>query len=484
MKPNPEFKYKDCPDIPIIVELRDILKKYTYHNIRLDTIYKYQFMMDYKIGIYTQTKTSLLNIVLLRIYLLAKLLLVIFKRKPDTSMLEGSVLVETRGVERRLKGFWNPLIENQDNFKITLLSSPGIEDNVGKDQSVLFTSSLRGNFIHLYLWYFKNYRFIIHEIRKVCMKYNLNNNSPELIFNTILSSTLLIEQYHCLFEKQKPSAFVAMDDQYVFGAVISNLLNLYSVPTYTHIHGAFGKQTIAYFLPLNAKFAFCWGEYMKQLFINEGVGNDRLLVVGCQRTNIKSEISNDQISQLKTKIGIRNINLSKPVILFGFNVIITENWVNDLKSLVNKLTDTHQLICRLHPSSSFKDLRQFDIESTPELIISESAKIGLNEHIALAEFVIVDTSTIGFDALMQGKIVVILDSVIEIQTQDVLYDAIRVDAAILCRSVTEVIKFLNNHKKQMELKVNAKAFVSRYISSYGIDAAKNIINEVTNRINL
>jgi hypothetical protein len=72
----------------------------------------------------------------------------------------------------------------------------------------------------------------------------------------------------------------------------------------------------------------------------------------------------------------------------------------------------------------------------------------------------------------------VLDSNTELKTQDVMYDLLRANAAILCRSTKEVVEFLHSEKTQSDLRLNSANFVRNYISNYDEQAAVKIIEEI------
>jgi hypothetical protein len=380
----------------------------------------------------------------------------------------------------RLRGFWYPIFEKSPNrFKKTLvLSCNGIEQYVNDSKKIIYTSRLKGNALEVLKWDNKNRKFLQKQINAICAKHNLSKSSTFAIYNTILASVILIEQYHQLFKVDKPCGFLTIDDQHVHGAVICNILNSYNIPTYTQIHGAIGVQSMVDFIPINAKYVLCWGNYMKKLFLNEGVAESSLIVTGCQRARKQTKLSTESIYGIKRKIGITVNDLRKPIILFGFTRLITKNWIQDIIELKKGLGYEFQLTGRLHPSTTLSEVKEIKNVLGNEIIILESSDLKLKEHISIADYIIIDSSTLGFDALIQEKTVIVLDSNTELKTQDVMYDLLRANAAILCRSTKEVVEFLHSEKTQSDLRLNSANFVRNYISNYDEQAAVKIIEEI------
>ncbi len=84
----------------------------------------------------------------------------------------------------------------------------------------------------------------------------------------------------------------------------------------------------------------------------------------------------------------------------------------------------------------------------------------------------------GFDALLLGKDVIILDSAIDLKTQDVMFDVFQNGACYLCRTAKEVIGIIQNSDMIAKTRSNAKVFLEQYIYQFGDKAAKEIIRKV------
>jgi hypothetical protein len=470
--------YADRPELEIVLKIRKLLENICYRDIPISNVYRTKFISDYWAGLHTDKPVSNINIFLSRLYFLLKLFYVNLLKKTDYSFLKDRILVETFATEPRLKGFWFPLIEMDKNKSIVLIHCDNLESEIDPKQLILNAKLLGGNALHIINWHYGNFKRIKYILKKVEVEYGLNSCSANLIYNEILREVLIIEQYFTLFSKVRPKAFIAIDDQHVQGAVISQLLNIWEIPTYTHVHGAIGIHSMIDFTPLNAKYVFCWGDYMVNLYKQNGVDSKQLLKVGCQRSNVGVKYSENEINEFKNTLEISANNLHLPIVLFGFTRLITSNWISDILEISNQLSQEFQFLGRLHPSSSIQDLKQLNFELNGNLIISESSDLELAKHISVADFVIVDSSTMGFDALLLGKDVIILDSAIDLKTQDVMFDVIQNGACYLCRNAEEVIGIIQNNEIIAETRSNAKVFLEQYFYQFGDKAAKEIIRKV------
>jgi hypothetical protein len=470
--------YKDRPEIYLVFKLRKLLDSYQYKGIVLGKILRTRIISDYWSGYYTTNPKSKIGVFFFRFYLLGKIFLNFFRVQKNSGFLNNSILIETFDIENRLKGFWHPLIQNRGKDEIVLLECNNIEKYADTYQKILFFGRSIGNPISIIKWHLQNYLDLSKNINKICQDSGLNNTSSNVIYNEILRVILIIEQFSCLFAKNRPRAFIAIDDQHVNGAIICSILNKYNIPTFTHVHGAIGIQSMVDCVPLNSKFVFCWGDYMVDLYKQNGVDSKQLLKVGCQRSNVGVKYSENEIREFKNILGIPEKNLNLPTVLFGFTRLITSNWMLDILDISNQLSQKFQFLGRLHPSSSIQDLKQFHFELNENLIISESSDLELLKHISVADFVIVDSSTMGFDALVLGKDVIILDSAIDLKTQDVMFDVIQNGACYLCRNAEEVIGIIQNKELIAKTRCNAKVFLEQYFYQFGDKAAKEIIRMV------
>ncbi len=474
--------HKDRPEIEIFEELCLVLKKFSYRGISFDKIIKANFINDYWEGTFTEKKLSKRSILLTRLRLLIKIIILNIKKNGNIPDLNDTVLIETLSIESRLRGFWQPLTNAKCKLKFVLTYCGNIEQENTRSLPVLTPKFLKVKALSVFYWHVKNSSVLIKEIDTIAVNNNLSKLSSQIIYDTILNSVIIIDQYSHLFKENLPIGYITIDDQQLQASIICNILNTYNVPTFTFVHGAIGSKSMSYFTPLNSKYVFTWGTVMNRFYIDCGISSDRILTVGCQRSSAVQKFSMNDTALIKNKIGISLGSDYKPIILLGFTRLITEKWIDNLKYLKNKLAGKYVLICRLHPSLSKKDLIKYGLESSSDFLISESKDIDMDKLISVSDFVAVESSTIGFDALLHNKPVFVLESEKGFFYHAVLYDAILADAIIHCETADELVEKISGNLDMDILNANMNKFIYDYIKYYDQDAVDNIIKELEAKI--
>jgi hypothetical protein len=96
--------------------------------------------------------------------------------------------------------------------------------------------------------------------------------------------------------------------------------------------------------------------------------------------------------------------------------------------------------------------------------------------------VVVDSSTFGFDALLRGKPVAVLDPYAAPAFQEVMSDVVAAKGALYSRSphgLSEQIRtVLRDSGERAALQHEAEAFISRYVSALGDEATERIVSHL------
>lgn len=374
-------------------------------------------------------------------------------------------VVEAITEERRIKGFWLPVAEEIPKEKVLLLTE---NTNVYLNNKSKFNIHFLIEF-SLAEW-IKSRLFIINFILKN-FKVLYKKKSlfaplkPIHIINILILQISYVVKIKYLIKKHNPNGFLTFWDWYELGSAGSCVFKSSGLPSFTFIHGAAGEKSLREFVPLNADYIFSWGKYNTRSLINLGVTQTQILECGCQRMASFNDKKFNEIASIKNTI------------LILLTAIIDEYFTNDIVYVVNHYSKDYSIIVRLHPSTMINnlDIKLQNLNINFVTCNDETIEMSIGK----SEFIIVDTSTAGFDAINMDKPVFVIDSAPVQRAQDIMEDIVNYSAAIFCRSV---IDFDNNFQHYIvdeeyrrQLSLNRKRFVDDFILDTGAKATNNII---------
>jgi hypothetical protein len=481
---------KSRTDKDILNLLKTILRDDRYLDIPLANVIGANITLIYRQGLLTKKPRSKLRLVLIFIYLflikdivgyVLSICNITNQQKHDE--LTNKIIIEALSNESRLRGLWLPLAEKLGKENCILIVPRNDMVNEYSNFNVISINNLKLNrWFYSRLYFAKNYLKWYKKVKIIKKEYiYLNANFQIEIILTLLTQISLIEKTDWFCQKYHPKSYVSIWDWYYFGSVFCTVFKRYNIPTYTFVHGAIGKNSVDEFIPLNAQYVFTWGNYSSNLFIDNGISKERVLQVGIQRIKQCVTISELKIVEIKKRF---NINIEQKILLLAFTAVITESWKKDINRLFELLPD-YFFICRPHPSTELFVLAQFIPADKNHIMILSPEQLTLEKCISVSDVVVVDSSTAGFDAIVQNKPVFVLDSNQNSGLQDVMIDAIENNAAIHCKTVTKLINYLKSFDDDVsngidnDFNKSQKEFINNYIHAFDTDALNNILNILT-----
>jgi CDP-Glycerol:Poly(glycerophosphate) glycerophosphotransferase len=476
-------------DIDFLKELKILLKNERYSDILLTNVLGTNVTLTFWMGRLTQKPRKRYRLILLYLYFL--FIKDIFKyiksgfsksNSKDNTILTDKIIIEAQSHESRIKNLWFPVAKKLGKERCLVLTS--------NDQYTEYESEL--NYIHLdniklNNWLYSRFYILKNAIRwyrkigrlKLAFPFLNKRFRLEIILILIIQINN-IEKVEYFRKKYTPKSYVSIWDWYYLGSAFCSVLKKYRTPTFTFVHGAIGKNSMREFAPLNAQYVFTWGNYSSKLFLERGTPKDCIFSVGIQRIQKFKTKLESEVSKIKSTW---KINPDQTIILLAFTSVITDRWKNDIQQLFKLIPDFF-FICRPHPSTKLSLINQLIPSDKNNIIILTSKQISLEDCISISDLVIVDSSTAGFDAIIQEKPVFVLDSNEPPKFQDVMLDAIENEAAVLCKNVDELCGQLKNLEIQNgSISVFDKkrsAFVKDYIHAYGNEAVDNVIEILNN----
>lgn len=401
-------------------------------------------------------------------FLLADFINLVKLRNCNTGSLieKNTLFVEALSDEARVQGLWLPIVKEYESGKAVIIGEKrDIYDKYKNNYNVLvlrsfsFIKWLKSRFL-IINFIIKNFNFlfynkkVIHPLRSFDLV-----NIITLQINTILKFDWLIEKYN-------PKAFLTVWDWYDMGSAGTAAFKARGKLTFTFIHGAAGKEALKEFVPLNANYIFAWGRHNTKSLLELGVNADQILEVGCSRIKFSEHI------------GFKKSKPEKITILL--TAVLDPCFLYDIVQIVNHFTNDYKINVRLHPSLSLdtldRILKNLDVNFVP------THDETIEETITKADYIIVDTSTAGFDAVCLNKPVFVLDSASVKRPQDIMEDVLKYNAAIFCPSFDNFKISFNNYitktDTQTEITKNMTKFRNDFISHYGADSARKIYTKI------
>lgn len=287
-----------------------------------------------------------------------------------------------------------------------------------------------------------------------------------------------------LQQRYSPRAAVVNWDRAPVGAALCAVLASRGIPTFTLVHGAFGAQNHVAFLPLAAQYVLTWGEVQAGLLRRAGVPAERLIPVGvCDPRPTRELFDPAERDRRLAQLGAAP---GQPVVVVGLTCLPASErplWAKVLTELHHRLPGP-VILARLHPSNRREDFAGL-LEESPRLRLVDDRMISARDTLALADAVVVDSSSFGFDALQRGIPVVVLEPPDGSGYLSVMLEATEAGAALYARDTGELVAhlrtLLTDAVVRGRLLERARAFEARYVHAYGqeaLDRLKAVIEGV------
>lgn len=392
--------------------------------------------------------------------------------------MEPDVILEALINEPRNKSMWFPIAKAFGQNNVLLITENSNVLNCVEDFNIILPYKFDViDFLMLRIKLIsKLYKYI--KFLKVDEVFTSSLSVRLQIYGDICTQFTRIIKANYIFSTYKPKSFITSWDGYSFGAAYSASFNNNGVVCVTLLHGAAGRQSIKELKPLNAKYIVAWGKLNTRDLLNNGVDRENILECGVPRMKKYPDVDHN-----RTKKNISNLGLikNKKTIGIFFSAYILENFLNTISEILESLKMEYQFLIRFHPSNDDSKNPIYAPYINNNVFIL-SSMYSLQESIELCEFIIIDYSTSGFDALNSNKAVFMFLHEENLTVQDVMLDAFESNCVLgfTCSNefIFKINEFRNNLILAKQLKDNQEKFISEYISYYGEEAASKIVEEV------
>jgi hypothetical protein len=390
------------------------------------------------------------------------------KVKKGIQIEDNPILIEALSDERRVAGLWLTLAENYSTQNmILIIENLEIFDKYKEKHNSyflinFFISDWIKSRAFIFYFIFRNY-FFLYKKKKDYAPINTLQ-----ILNILVVQLNRVIKFKWVYEKYKPKGFVTVWDWYALGSAGTAFFRARGVPSFTFIHGAASKEALKEFIPLNADYIFSWGKSNTNDLLELGVKKSMILECGCPRM------------ERHNPVFLKRVEKESSRILILLTAIIDILFINDIVNIVNEYGSDFIIKLRLHPSTNidFLDdkLKNLKIEfvTTNEETIEES--------IYDSDYIILDTSSAGIDAVNLNKPVFVIDSSTIKRPQDIMNDILKFEAAVFCSSFIEFKMYFDRFNSdpafKNQLSKNRSEFMNYFISNFGDVAAKKMVEEI------
>mgnify|MGYP000439318387 CR=1 FL=1 len=310
-------------------------------------------------------------------------------------------------------------------------------------------------------------------LKAVCAEFEFDPAARWRLAAELVSQVNRLAALLHLQQSLRPRSAVVMWDREPHGAALCAALGVRGVPTFTCVHGAFGRQNRDWFTPLAARYVFTWGEIQTELLCQAGVAAKRLLPVGVFAPRpTRRALSIEERAERLHSLGLAT---DKPVLVVGLTCLtagLFPVWAGILQELHRRLPG-FAILARLHPSNHRKSFAGL-LEEHSRLRLVDDRTLSCAQTLELADAVLVDGSSFGFDALQLHLPVVVLAPPDGSGLLAVLREALLAGAALPAQDVSvaaEVLeRLLSVPSVRQEQAARAAAFVDRYVCAYGTEA--------------
>jgi len=391
-----------------------------------------------------------------------------FNKINDILIDERPLIVEAISDDKRINGFWLPIVENYDFSKVILVA-----DNISiyEKYSNHFKVQLLIKFdifdwinsrIFVIRFIFRNFYFLF--FRK-SLFYPISSIQ---IINIFILQINTVTKFKWLVKKFAPKGFLTFWDWYDIGSAGTSVFKSKGLPTFTFIHGAAGKESLKEFIPLNADYIFSWGKYHTESLCDLGIDRKKILQCGCQRME---DFSSNAVEKPNEKGNS---------MLILMTAMIDSCFIDDILDIVILYSLDCSISIRLHPSTKLRDLDKNLQTLDVHYLTTDDESIEVS--ISKSDIIIVDTSTAGFDAINMDKPVFVIDSAPIKRPQDIMDDIVNYGAAIFCSSAKDFDinfqKYQTDPEFRSQLAINRKKFVNDFICDYGDQATEKMIKKI------
>ena len=311
------------------------------------------------------------------------------------------------------------------------------------------------------------------------IQYGLHSKLKKLLRFNLFQNISAYVRWRAVIRHCQPSIILTEFDRSKAWSPLILAARREGVPTITMVHGAMSPDA-APFVPVLADWIVCWGKFQKEALLAAGERENKILPRGNPALSRALSVQ----AAIDAKTGDDRIKPAVMLALSPVNKTRRDKLVDIFCTAATNAT-TWTGFVRLHPAERIANDAHF-CEKYPKVSFHEPSSRTLEYDLATAAIVVVEHSSVGPEALMKGKLVVVLFT--EDQPPSGLGAELVTHAgAPLARNEMEldtaIRGLLFDHQKREDVLSSAEEYALNCCSLYGEDSAQAIadfVYEITN----
>jgi hypothetical protein len=215
-----------------------------------------------------------------------------------------------------------------------------------------------------------------------------------------------LEVGYQLFQALRPAGIYLNKDYGPQGAALCSAAHLLGIPTFSMLHGL--QPEACSCQPVVADKVFCWGDESRRWFVGNGNDPARVLATGNPSFDrlFQRASSPQALEQTRQEHGLP---LDRRVVLFGSNPIPFEQNSLILAALLEAARAQDFLVLhKPHPAEPLEPYRRA-FEDPRHLVLVPASQMKPDEAIVASNAVVVYHSTLGLEALLAGRPLLVAD---------------------------------------------------------------------------
>lgn len=319
-----------------------------------------------------------------------------------------------------------------------------------------------------------------HRLSQVLEKHSVPLYVADFLMRHLQIQTRRIMAAHRFLDVISPKAIVTEYDRSGRSSCLALAAKQRGIPVITMVHGAALRSYPSYgYAPILSDYVCCWGNQHKNKLIEHGVNQEHLVITGCQALSRTLEAKKNLVL-LKAGLPV-----DKPVVLLATSAIKLEDrkhyaWIFcDAMSRLPEMT----AIVRLHPGENITEYQEI-VEKFPMIAFLSNAAMSKEESLTAADIVIIHETSFGIEALLMGKLVIILDVLaIPLTIGKELIEMAGCPGVKSSDELELVIrKIFSSDNSRKELYAKAEQYALQFCVSYGQDAVNNVCQVIDHAI--
>jgi hypothetical protein len=389
----------------------------------------------------------------------------------------GRVLIDVASTGDNYRRIWEPLARALGTGGTVLLAPPSAPDSDRLDGfEWTVARRLPWDWEGWRRWVHEGYAGWVERGRSLAAS-GVGERGALRLAGAIARQGQRVFEAHAALEHHRPRVVLALADRGASGSAIVGAARRRGIPTLTITHCPVGTTFGQTFLPLNADVLLVWGEYQRAAFEGWGLPASRIRVVGYPGVPDARPPDRPTAGRIHA-VGLPPRDTYVLAVTGPMKDEWRRRWAEELARAASRSPLTGFLV-RVHPSESGAFYRPL-FRDLGNVTVLENRALSLSESIGLADRVVVHGSSVGIEALLAGKDLLVLDCLPF--TLGTMREVLQAGAAQHVRSGEELAERLHALGRDPgsgeAVRAEGRRFVSGFFAAFGQEACRRVVDEL------